>query len=665
MTKVDTSFLAELKASGRLPSPTGVALTILELTRKPDTSTEDLVEVLRGDPSLAGQVLKYANSAEMGTRTEITSLNDALVRLGMSMVRQLCLGFSVLSNARSGPCPRFDYQRYWARSLATAVSCQVLSRRISSVSPDEGFTCGLLGHIGSLALASVYPDEYSRILDTWNAGSNAELRKLEQDTLSIDHHQVGAAIFKDWGLPEFYQQAVLNQDDLEWIGGPSHAPERGRPEKLANLLNIADLAAEICLEDGPERHRLVLDFVHVGEAHLIPEEQWIGLYDEILAEWSRMGRVLDILTSNVPAMENLVRRARAYDQPLKDKPRAGNGVIPEDEPGDGAAPGADPESGLEILLVTDSLVDRRLLEKKLGAAGHKVITAVHGREALELALQTNPQLILTDWMLPEMDGLELCRTLRRSEQMGNCHILIMTSNSSQQELEEGFEAGIDDYLIKPLNHRILAAKVRSAARVIHLQVVSDRDRKAIQRHLKTMALQKRELQKMYEKVERLAMEDQLTGLPNRRAGLDRLEQVWAEASRTRHPMLVMVIDIDKFKVVNDTYGHDAGDAVLRSTAGMMRNTLREYDVVCRFGGEEFLVICPGADIQIAMALGDRIRSAVENNHMSTPEFEGHVTISIGVSVRGDEHANPQDMIKEADEALYAAKNAGRNKVCIA
>ncbi|MBU2502047.1 HDOD domain-containing protein, partial [bacterium] len=267
MTKVDTSFLAELKASGRLPSPTGVALTILELTRKPDTSTEDLVEVLKGDPSLAGQVLKYANSAEMGSRTEITSLNDALVRLGMSMVRQLCLGFSVLSNARSGPCPRFDYQRYWARSLATAVSCQVLSRRISSVSPDEGFTCGLLGHIGSLALASVYPDEYSRILDAWNAGSNAELRKLEQDTLSIDHHQVSAAIFKDWGLPEYYQQAVLNQDDLAWIGGPGHAPERGRSEKLANLLNIADLAAEICLEDGPERHRLVLDFVHVGEAH--------------------------------------------------------------------------------------------------------------------------------------------------------------------------------------------------------------------------------------------------------------------------------------------------------------------------------------------------------------------------------------------------------------
>ncbi|MBU2500556.1 diguanylate cyclase, partial [bacterium] len=397
----------------------------------------------------------------------------------------------------------------------------------------------------------------------------------------------------------------------------------------------------------------------------IPEEQWIALYDEVLAEWSRMGRVLDVLTSNVPAMENLVRRARAYDQPLKDKPQPEGRGTPGKDAAGSAASENDPENGLEILLVTDSLVDRRLLEKKLGAAGHKIITAANGREALRLALQTNPQLILTDWMLPEMDGLDLCRTLRRSEQMGNCHILIMTSNSSQQELEEGFEAGIDDYLIKPLNHRILAAKVRSAARVIQLQVLGDRDRKAIQRHLKTMALQKRELQKMYEQVERLAMEDQLTGLPNRRAGLDRLEQVWAEASRTRNPMLVMVMDIDKFKRVNDTYGHDAGDVVLRSTAGVMRNTLREYDIVCRFGGEEFLVICPGADIQIAMALGDRIRAAVENNHISTPEFEGNVTISIGVSVRGDEHANPQEMIKEADEALYAAKNAGRNKVCIA
>jgi len=658
--KIDTSFLTELKASGRLPSPTGVALTILELTRNPQTSTEDLAEVLKGDPALAGQVLKYANSAGMGSRTEITSLNDALVRLGMSMVRQLCLGFSVLSSARSGPCPRFDYQRYWARSLATAVSCQILSRRISSVSPDEGFTCGLLGHIGSLALASVYPDEYSRILAAWNSGDNAQLHDLEENALSINHHRVTAAIFGDWGLPDIYQQATLNQDDLAWIhaGVTDHLDQRSR--KLANLLNIADIAAEICLEDGPDRHRSVLDFMNIGQQLQIPEDEWMALYDSVMEEWVRMGNVLDILTSNVPAMENLVRRARTYDKPLDDSRRS---PTAESEPeATGGSPGG---FGLEILLATDSLVDQRMLDKKLTGSGHHVTIAADGNKALELALTTNPQLILTDWMMPGMDGLELCRTLRQSELAGRCHILVMTSNDSQQDLEAGFEAGIDDYLVKPLNHRILAAKLRSASRVIGLQIQSEQDKKDIERHLKTTGRQKRELEKMYEQVQRLALEDQLTQLPNRRAGLARLEEVWAESSRGDKAMLVMIMDIDKFKNVNDTYGHDAGDVVLRSTAAVMRNTMREYDVVCRFGGEEFLVICPGADIEVAKSLGDRIRTAVENNHIATPAFDGNITISIGVSVRGEEHEQPQAMIKEADEALYAAKEAGRNMVCIA
>ncbi len=660
VTKIDTSFLTELKASGRLPSPTGVALNILELTRDPAANTEDLTDVLKGDPALAGQVLKYANSAGMGSRTEITSLNDALVRLGMSMVRQLCLGFSVLSSARSGPCPRFDYQRYWTRSLATAVACQILSRRISSVSPDEGFTCGLLGHIGSLALASVYPDEYSTILDTWNSGTNEALHALEESALTLNHHQVTAAIFNDWGLPEYYQEASLNQDNLDWIETHTKGDKPNRAQKLANLLNIADIAAEICLETGPERHRLVLDFVNIGEQLQIPEEEWIAIYDDILEEWNRMGRVLDILTSNVPAMGNLVRRARAYDKPLDDEPSSQDSTT--------ATTGTrelSNELGLEILVATDSVVDQRMLEKKLTNGGHHVTIAKDGKQALELALTTNPQLILTDWVMPEMDGLELCRTLRQSDLAGRCHILIMTSNDSKKELEEGFEAGIDDYLVKPLNHRILAAKVRSASRVIKLQVQSEQDKKEIESHLKTMGRQQRKLQKMFEQVQRLSLEDQLTQLPNRRAGLARLEKVWAESKRNNSPMLVMILDIDKFKNVNDTYGHDAGDVVLRTTAAVMRNTMREYDIVSRFGGEEFLVVCPGADVEVAKDLGNRIRLAVENNHIETPEFTGNITISVGVSVRGEEHQTPQSMIKEADEALYAAKEAGRNLVCIA
>ncbi|MBK7188526.1 MAG: HDOD domain-containing protein [bacterium] len=146
MSLTDNSILAELKASGNLPSPTGIALTILEMARDPLVSTDELANVLQGDPALTGQILKYANSADSGSRVHVIALRDALMRLGLAQVRQLCLSFSILANARSGPCAAFDYERYWTRSLAMAVSCQSISRLVRSLNPDEGFTCGLLAH---------------------------------------------------------------------------------------------------------------------------------------------------------------------------------------------------------------------------------------------------------------------------------------------------------------------------------------------------------------------------------------------------------------------------------------------------------------------------------------------------------------------------------------
>ena len=159
MSLTGNSIIAELKASGNLPSPTGIALTILEMSRDPHVNTDELANVLQGDPALTGQLLKYANSAESGSRVHVVALRDALMRLGLAQVRQLCLSFSILANARSGPCEKFEYGRYWTRSLAMAVSCQAISRLVRSLNPDEGFTCGLLAHIGRLALASVYPPE--------------------------------------------------------------------------------------------------------------------------------------------------------------------------------------------------------------------------------------------------------------------------------------------------------------------------------------------------------------------------------------------------------------------------------------------------------------------------------------------------------------------------
>lgn len=691
MSLTDNSILAELKASGNLPSPTGIALTILEMARDPLISTDELANVLKGDPALTGQILKYANSADSGARVHVIALRDALMRLGLAQVRHLCLSFSILANARSGPCAAFDYERYWTRSLAMAVSCQSISRLVRSLNPDEGFTCGLLAHIGRLAMASVYPDDYAQILARWNHGTPEDLATLEKAVTGLTHTDAAAAILEDWRLPPHVIAAARCQEDGSWITGAAVPPSPDRGRQLGRVLHAAGLAADICVETGPRRHLMVLGFLKAGLSLGFEEMPWISMYDEILAEWERMGGVLDIVTSHVPSLETLVLKARAQGEVIDDRAAARGAVPPQPAlpvtrlprasgPAviaattsagaaaitPAAAPAQDavgapaetaPDPGLDILIATDSAIEMTVLTRKLEQLGHRITCATDGRQALEVALKTAPQLILSDWMLPKLDGLELCRMLRSSPQTQGVYFIINTSNDTGAELVEGFEAGINDYVVKPLNHRILAARLRGASQVIRLREQSLRDREEMRRQLS-------HINKLNRKLESLAMEDQLTGLPNRRAGLEFLDETWSRATRTGEPMLVMLLDIDHFKKVNDTWGHDAGDIVLQRTATAMRGAVRDYDKVSRYGGEEFLVVCPGADVQFAHDIGNRIRESVEKNRIESPVFTGSVTISIGVSVRGPEHQSTRELLREADEALYAAKDAGRNKVCI-
>jgi len=657
----DNSILAEIKASGRLPSPTGVALTILELTRDPHASIDEMAKILHGDPSLSGQIIKYANSAASGNRNPVASINDALVRLGMRMVRQLCLGFSVLSNSQAGQCAGFDYDVFWGHSLAMASSCQTLARTMGTVNPDEGFTCGLLSEIGGLALASVYPDKYTEIMQEWNNGARQHLLQIESERLSINRNQVTAHLFEDWGLPPFYPKAVLLKDQTGWSDLAKSPPSNEEHDKLSNLLFAGGLAAEICMESQRERHWRVLDFMNFAKVFHLEDDQFVEIYDEILAEWGRMGKVLDVVTGQVPSMANLLRQARKTSDGkiatdiIDDRHEPVNTPIAPaveeiDEP-------VEKSPVLRILVATDCPLHKRILTKKLTDAGHTVQCADDGLQALEMAVETVPQLIISDWVMPGMDGLELCRTLRSSPQLSHIHFLVMTSHDSNEELVEAFDAGINYYLNKPLNHHIMAALLRGAAREVA-------NREEVQRQKEELRRANAEVNITNRMLTTMALEDQLTKLPNRRAGLDALDKSWSKAVRDDDPLLVMIMDIDHFKKVNDTYGHDAGDEVLKATATAMKDAIRDYDEICRFGGEEFLVVCPGAGVDVAVQVGNRIRQSVANNHVETAEFDGGVTISIGAAVRTTDTPSPKDLIKMADEALYAAKEAGRNKVCI-
>jgi two-component system, cell cycle response regulator len=254
--------------------------------------------------------------------------------------------------------------------------------------------------------------------------------------------------------------------------------------------------------------------------------------------------------------------------------------------------------------------------------------------------------------------MELIRALRETRIGRNIYILLLTDLEEDERLIEAFEAGVDDFVGKPLRPRVLAARLRAGLRVVRLQQELERDREEIRRFAAELAVSNRRLQEA-------ALTDALTGFPNRRYAIERIQQEWLASSRTARPMSCMIIDIDSFKQINDTHGHDAGDMVLREAAEALRDALRGQDVICRTGGDEFLVICPETDLPAAQVCAERLRSAVDRLVLSAGGQTLKVSLSIGVAVRDPYMGDVDALIKRADEGAYLAKQRGRNRVEVA
>jgi diguanylate cyclase (GGDEF)-like protein len=280
---------------------------------------------------------------------------------------------------------------------------------------------------------------------------------------------------------------------------------------------------------------------------------------------------------------------------------------------------------------------------------------MNGRQALIMALESSPQMIVTDWNMPEMDGLELAKSLRRSNESRGTYILLLTGREEEDRVVEAFDAGVDEYVVKPFNPKILLARVRAGQRMIELREQVESDRQLRDRQVAEMAVLNR-------KLEAAAMTDVLTKLPNRRYAMRRLEDELNGALAAGAPLSVIMIDIDHFKQVNDRFGHDMGDLVLRETATVLRNTTRKGDYVCRLGGEEFLVICTKASLPQCAMTAERIRAAVEE-HIIGFGFERAVTVSLGAASLECGARTVDELLKLADRRVYAAKAAGRNRVC--
>jgi two-component system cell cycle response regulator len=296
---------------------------------------------------------------------------------------------------------------------------------------------------------------------------------------------------------------------------------------------------------------------------------------------------------------------------------------------------------MKILVADDDPISRRLLEVCLRDAGYEVAVAVDGAEALRMIEQPDsPRLLVLDRVMPQMDGVDVCRAIRRGGPEPYVYIILLTGRSEQEEIVEGFEAGADDYITKPFDIQELKARVRTGARIVERQeqLISAREQLRLE-----------------------GMYDALTGLLNRAAFFVIFKKDVARAERQKTPLTLIMADLDHFKDTNDRYGHLAGDAVLAEIARRLRAGLRVSDSIGRYGGEEFVIVAPGCNAADAAAMAERFRLSVCTTPVDVASEGIPVTMSFGVATTVDMTKSSQ-LLRAADEALYRAKHAGRNKV---
>jgi two-component system cell cycle response regulator len=308
-----------------------------------------------------------------------------------------------------------------------------------------------------------------------------------------------------------------------------------------------------------------------------------------------------------------------------------------------------------VLVVDDDPVVRDLLTNFLHRHAVDCITSENATQALELFDLHQPKLVISDWLMPGMDGLELCRRIRSRSGGTHVHIIMLTMRADEEDLAKAFDAGVDDFLTKPFNGAAMMARLRAGLRAVALHD------ELSQRHQGSRQMNE-QLTSLNHRLEKLAITDDLTGLYNRRQAMHRLEEHWSMCDRYQRPLALVSIDIDLFKQVNDTYGHNAGDVVLRGVADILRECVRSTDSVCRTGGEEFLILLPFQTLQEAEICAHRCRQAVSIREFECDGKKIRATISAGIASRRNGIEHFTDVLREADEALYAAKKAGRNTV---
>ncbi|HEY5561459.1 MAG TPA: diguanylate cyclase [Clostridiaceae bacterium] len=310
-----------------------------------------------------------------------------------------------------------------------------------------------------------------------------------------------------------------------------------------------------------------------------------------------------------------------------------------------------------ILIVDDNPHNLQVLAEVVQKDEHEVIIAMNGKEALEAISMEKPDLILLDVMMPGLDGYEVCKRIKEKEDFEEVPIIFLTAKTETEDIVKGFESGAIDYIKKPFNPIELGARIKT-----HLDLKSSRDQ--LKKAYEIIKLKNDELKEVMEKLEVAAVTDPLTGLNNRRFIIEKIVEEIVRFKRFNQVFSLIITDVDLFKNINDSHGHDYGDYVLNGISYIMKHSLREIDYISRWGGEEFLILLPETEVEGAKIIAERMRKRIFEKEFVFNNISSKVTMTFGVASI-DQKGDMYETIKRCDEALYEGKASGRNIVIVA
>jgi diguanylate cyclase (GGDEF)-like protein len=609
-------------AADKLPSPSGVALAVMELWEREDTTAEQLARLIQTDPALCGRLLRLANSSIMGTRP-VAAVPEAVVRVGMRTVGQLAVCFSLIDNSMQGHCDGFDYEAFWSESLLMAVLSKGLAEATRLAAPDDLFACGLLARIGELALATIYPREYAGIL----RDGRRDLAARTREQFGFDHNELSYELMLDYGVPDALAEPARHHQDAD-DDAFDHDSRHGR---LTSSFRLAYQLARLTGEEDARRvtHTRVIETL--GERLELTRERVAATFDAAVSDWHDWSRLLSLPAEFSADYASAASAGDAGEQPADANATAYRAAL---------------------------LGDERLLSRtrvRLEEAGFDLRHCADFDSARRVAVAFLPQLFVIDGRRDDGEAWHFCRLLRSTEWGAAAYILVVAHDHSV-DCTELFAAGADMVISDATGDAEFAARLGAVSRYLRLQEDWQRDRAKLLRIANELAMS-------HHKVEQLSLTDQLTQLPNRRFAMQAMERAWNLSTRSQLPMTLVMIDLDHFKTINDRYGHAGGDEVLRQAARVMQNCVRREESVCRVGGEEFLLISTGSELKPMLVAGERLRRTLAATAVQHGEQVIRPTMSLGIVERSPDDASADDLLTAADKALYLAKHSGRN--CIA